>query len=271
MEKSRRRIALIVVAISSRCSAKSIALLPLGDSITFGCGTDGMPGGSADCADDAGGYRVPLLWSLTQAYWPDYSGAHANAQVDVHTVGSRLNGPTTVPQSWRHHEGWPGYRIDQIDDSLERARWTAYNPDIITMHLGTNDCAQDYEPATLDTQMRELLNHTFATLPQTHIFLASILLMQPSQGPGKVCSAGFNELVPAIVDDYSRIGRKITYVPVAEQTGMCAPPGEAGDGLCAGGGVHPISAGYLRMASAFSLSILENFAQNISGVRDGER
>jgi len=55
---------LLILASSS---AQSITILPLGDSITFGCGTDGLPSGSADCAADAGGYRVPLLWSLTQA------------------------------------------------------------------------------------------------------------------------------------------------------------------------------------------------------------
>ena len=53
---------LLVVA----ATAADILWLPLGDSITWGCGTDGAPRGSAACAKDAGGYRVPLAWALSQ-------------------------------------------------------------------------------------------------------------------------------------------------------------------------------------------------------------
>ena len=40
--------------------------LPLGDSITWGCGTDAEPAGRAGCVPDAGGYRVPMAWALSQ-------------------------------------------------------------------------------------------------------------------------------------------------------------------------------------------------------------
>ena len=73
------------------------------------------------------------------------------------TVGTLKTGPTYVPASWQNHEGHPGWRIDQLDDPTERAKWVATNPDIITIHLGTNDCYQNYQPATLATKMRSLL------------------------------------------------------------------------------------------------------------------
>jgi hypothetical protein len=115
------------------------------------------PGGSADCASDAGGYRVPLLWSLSQVYWPDSRNASVKAQLNVSTVGTLKTGPAYVPASWQNHEGHPGWRIDQLDEPTERAKWVATNPDIITIHLGTNDCYQNYQPATLATKMRSLL------------------------------------------------------------------------------------------------------------------
>ena len=236
---------------------QEIRILPLGDSITFGCGSDGLPGGSADCASDAGGYRVPLLQALSSTYWKDDNAREA--QLNVSTVGSLRTGPSYVPSWWLNHEGHPGWRIDQIDDPAERGRWVKTNPDIITVHLGTNDCGQNYQPATLNTKMRLLLNHTFAALPKVHVYLASILLM-PTNRP--TCASDFNKMVPDIVKDFAKAGHKIVYVPMAEDTGMCAGAGTPNEGLCAGGHVHPISAGYLRMASSFAYQILQTYDPN---------
>ena len=47
-------------------AATPLLWLPLGDSITWGCGTDAAPRGGAACAADAGGYRVPIAWALSQ-------------------------------------------------------------------------------------------------------------------------------------------------------------------------------------------------------------
>ena len=58
--------------------------LPLGDSITWGCGTDAKPRGRAGCVADAGGYRVPLAWSLSQAGY------------NVSTMGTLKTGPVFI-------------------------------------------------------------------------------------------------------------------------------------------------------------------------------
>ena len=46
---------------------------------------------------------------------------------------------------------------------------------------------------------------------------------------------------------------------MAEETRLCAAGGDAEAGLCAAGKVHPISAGYLRMASSFAYSIMQHY------------
>ena len=71
-------------------------------------------------------------------------------------------------------------------------------------------------------------------------------------------SEAFNNLVPGIVADHKAKGMKILYTPMAERSGVCN--GNTTDdlsGLCCSGQVHPTAAGYLRMASAFALSIAE--------------
>jgi hypothetical protein len=90
-----------VLAIGA-CRPALMKVLPLGDSITFGCGSNAEPGGNPDCADDAGGYRVPLMWSLSSAF--------GNA-TNVTTVGTLSNGPNSSPSAWLNHEGHPGLRI----------------------------------------------------------------------------------------------------------------------------------------------------------------
>ena len=110
--------------------------------------------------------------------------------------------------------------------------------------------------------MRLLLNHTFAgsvssSGRQPHVFLASILA-----GPGKItdCAANFNaNMVQSIVADFSGRGHTISYVPAAESTGLCAVAGQPQASLCAVDNVHPNSAGYLKLASAFSFAILKDF------------
>ena len=77
-------------------SAKGNLLwLPLGDSITWGCGTDAAPRGGAACCATCGGYRVPTAWALSQAGY------------NISTMGTLKTGPAYVPDQWIHHEGHP--------------------------------------------------------------------------------------------------------------------------------------------------------------------
>jgi len=78
---------------------------------------------------------------------------------NVTTVGSQSSGNHLVPDYWKNHEGYPGYRIDQLDGL--RDTWLPTEPDIITIHLGTNDCYQNYQPQVLIDKMELLLNHTY--------------------------------------------------------------------------------------------------------------
>merc|ERR1712166_1587275 len=74
------------LSTSQTASPKDLLWLPLGDSITWGCGTDAAPRGGGDCVRDDGGYRVPLAWALTQSGY------------NVSTMGTQSVGPSYVPQ-----------------------------------------------------------------------------------------------------------------------------------------------------------------------------
>jgi len=229
---------------SVSATPKNLLYLPLGDSITWGCGTDAAPRAGADCARDAGGYRVPLAWALTQSGY------------NVSTMGTQSVGPSYVPQQWIKNDGHPGWRFDQIDALLNKSLATSPTlPDLVTIHLGTNDCGQKLTVPTIEANANKLLTHLYAKAPNATVYMASMIGFPHCP----VCSNAFNALVPSIVAQHKALGMKIYYSPMAETSGVCVDKNvsEPLSGLCCSGEVHPTAAGYLRMASVFALSIAE--------------
>ena len=231
--------------------ARSVLWLPLGDSITFGCVGPTME----DCHADGGGYRVPLAFALSQ---PALGAPNATSTrgFNVTTMGTEQTGPATVPAAWTRHCGFPGWTIPRMDSFLP----TAFNssttrPDLITIHLGTNDCARNYSVANMVLNMHSLLNHTFATAPAAHVFLADTIATGQPFNP---CVAAWSAQVPAIVAAWAAKGFTITFVPMHDEVRLCGDAGDDFD-LCGANQVHPTSAGYPRMASAFALPILKYF------------
>ena len=223
-------------------ASKGLLWLALGDSITWGCGTDSPPHGADSCVKDAGGYRIPLAWSLSQAGF------------NVSTMGTLRTGPDYVPAQWLRHEGHDGWRIDQIDAVLNASfASSAAAPDLVTIHLGTNDCYQRATTATMNTRLNSLLTHIHAAAPNTTTFLASILDFPRNTA----CVHEFNAGLPAIVATFNAAGMRIIYAPINEISGLCTAT-EPLTNLCCGHRMHPTAPGYLRMASAWGLSLAEH-------------
>ena len=126
-------------------SGNALKVLALGDSITYGCGNTcgqscanpccasssrAVPGcetnGSCPftpCPSCGGSYRAPL-----DALLKKKASNHS-----FEFVGSMEGGGTK-------HEGHPGWRIDQLLNIS--ANWSAFAPDIILLHAGSNDVMQ---------------------------------------------------------------------------------------------------------------------------------
>jgi lysophospholipase L1-like esterase len=171
-------------------------------------------------------------------------------------MGALKTGPSYIPEAWTHHEGHPGWRFDQIEANLDQSLATSTSkPDLVTIHLGTNDCGQ-MNVSTIQKNAEKLLTHLFTAAPKANVFMASMIGF-PSE---PVCSAAFDALVPPMAAAYKAKGMKITYVPMAETSGVCKDKSKdtplfPASGLCCGGQVHPTAEGYLRMASVFGLSM----------------
>jgi lysophospholipase L1-like esterase len=246
-----RRFGAILCAALSACDA--VTILPLGDSITKGCGSDAGPANSwtAVCGDDSGGYRAPL--------WAALSAAGFN----VTMVGTQTSGPAWLPAAGQSHEGHPGWTIDQIKSILPT--WAALKPDVILLMLGTNDIGQGHPIAQVVADMSALLTATAAALPASRLVVSTVLNMVNSnhtEWPPVVHA--FNAQLPSLVAE-----AKGTLADVAGVTGLCTPDNGALQRLCAecngpSSGcepkgyydrVHPTAAGYSLMAGAWAATL----------------
>jgi len=150
----------------SQPTCARLRIMPLGDSITWGVGSQTRDS-----------YRAPLARRL------------AAAGVRVDFVGSQRSGAEADPDN----EGHPGWTIAQITTHVDR--WLAtYRPDVILLHIGTNDVARKARHAP--ARLAVLLGRIAADSPRTQVFVAKIIgLESGDQEP----IAGFNTAVARIV------------------------------------------------------------------------
>lgn len=184
-----------------------VRIMPLGDSITVGYN-----------AGD--GYRGLLQ---DQLVGPD--------GLDVEFVGGEQ-----TSGSGPHHEGHGGFRIDQVRALLDDAI-TTQAPDVVLVHLGTNDVGQRYRLDTAPQRLQELLGRVCTLRPEAEVFVASLITIN---GMEDVIGA-YNAQVPSVVARLQADGCRTHFVDMSH----AVPAAELPDG------VHPDAAGYARMADVW--------------------
>ena len=256
----RRAAALLAsAAVCTAAAAPLLKILPLGDSITFGCGSDAAPPDwFACCTASSGGYRAPL--------WAALNSTVTNATIQF--VGTESSGPEWVPVDQRAHEGHPGWTISQIGGL--KPKWVALEPDIVLLKAGTNDVGQGHTNSSILADYTALLASLRSTLPNARLFVTSILNLPDNVHPEfRWAINALNAALPALV---AAAGG--TFVDINGATGMCFSPGSPLVNLCAVcngpcGGYnhascppngysycHPTAAGYDLMAGVWANSLV---------------
>ncbi|MEV4753757.1 RICIN domain-containing protein [Micromonospora sp. NPDC049559] len=191
---------------------RALTVLPLGDSIT-----DGL--------DGTGGYRADL-WQLFRA-----DGGY------VDFVGSQFAGPERLGD--RDHEGHPGWRIDQID--AQATAWmTSYQPDVVLLHVGTNDVIQNYAPSQAPSRLSALVDHLGAAVPAADILVSTIVPF--ADAPREALTRAYNATIPPMVAAKAGAGKRVRLVDLHA---ALTPADLLADG------VHPSNGGYSKMAVAW--------------------
>jgi lysophospholipase L1-like esterase len=156
-----------------------------------------------------------------------------------------------------------------IDNTLDAAFATGNGslPDLITIHLGTNDCDAAVSASEMVDRMFSLLEHVHGNASNAWVFLADVIATGYNPDMA-ACIVDFNKQVPSIVSAWQAKGMQIFYVRANDAMQPACGDGNASSpgldyNLCGGHQIHPTNAGYPRMASAFALSILENFPRSL--------
>lgn len=191
--------------------------MPLGDSIT--------DGSSFDSPDGSGGYRGPLFTALTNAgYNVDYIGTQ--------TINSGL-------LTEQNHEGHSGWRIDQLDTPMAGWLGGMADPDVVLMHIGTNDFGQSFNTATAIDRLDALILKIATLRPYCHIIVTN--LMERGEPQNTNIQTLFNPFVLARVNAHATAGRRVTFLDMRAAVPLADMP----DSL------HPDQTGYNKMAAAW--------------------
>jgi lysophospholipase L1-like esterase len=191
-----------------------VRIMPLGDSITGGPGC----------------WRA-LLWDRLQR----------TGFTNIDFVGTLPGGGCSVAHDG-DNEGHGGFLATGIADGNQLPPWlTATRPDIVLMHLGTNDVWNNVATASILTAFSKLVDQMRASNPNMRILVAQILPMTPSGctwcPPGV---AALNNAIPGWVAGKTTAASPITVVD--QFTGFDPVADTNGDG------VHPDDSGFQKMS-----------------------
>jgi lysophospholipase L1-like esterase len=202
-------------------TGRSVKIMPLGDSITWG-----------DGSSTTSSYRADLWQRLV-----------VGAGLAVDFVGSGRSGVLPDPDN----EGHSGWRIDQITSSIDG--WLAASqPDVILLHIGTNDMVQNFDIANAPARLGQLLDRIRADQPAATVIVAAIIPSTDATVNSRVNA--FNAMVPGVVAQradarFADLNATIGAADMADS-------------------LHPNDGGYAKMASLW-YSALEGI---LGGGRD---
>ena len=188
-----------------------IRIMPLGDSITYGA---------------AGRYRNKLYQTLTAAgYNVDFIGTQTGG------------GVATLPDS--NHEGHGGWTIGQLDANVGSWFGLLEDPDVILLHIGTNDFGLNVDPASAINRLDALITKMATLRPYAHIIVTNLL--ERNEPYNTSIQTQFNPFVQAKVNAQAALGRRVTFLDMRS----AVPLSETVDQL------HPNQTGNDHMADAW--------------------
>jgi cellulose binding protein with CBM2 domain/GDSL-like lipase/acylhydrolase family protein len=191
-------------------AAAPVRIMPLGDSITAGPGC----------------WRA-YLWDRLQK----------TGYTNIDFVGSQPGGGCSVPFDG-DHEGHGGYAATGIADQDQLPPWlAAARPDIVLMHLGTNDMWGNFRPIdTVIAAYSKLVDQMRASNPSMKILVAQII---PMACPECTHVVALDNAIPAWAAAKTTAQSPITVVD--QWTGFNTATDTTD-------GVHPIDSGFRKMA-----------------------
>jgi chitodextrinase/lysophospholipase L1-like esterase len=208
-------LAFAIAVVPSAQAATPVRIMPLGDSITGGPGC----------------WRA-LLWDRLQR----------TGFTNIDFVGTLPGGGCNLANWDGDNEGHGGFLATGIANQNQLPGWlAATHPDIVLMHLGTNDVWNNVATASILSAYSTLIDQMRVSNPSMKILVAQIIPMAPSGCTW--CASGvsaLNSAIPGWVASKTTSQSPITLVD--QFTGFDTVADTNGDG------VHPDDSGFQKMS-----------------------
>ncbi|KAF6754018.1 lipolytic enzyme [Ephemerocybe angulata] len=169
----------------SSTQAGPIIVLPLGDSITWGMGSN-----------DGNSYRKELKDELT------------TDGVTIDYIGTQKNG--NMPDN--DNQGHSGATITQISGYAETA--LKQKPEVVTLMAGTNDVAQNQDLNNAPTRLTTLVDKIFTASPNATVLVASI----PPLSIAQANVNSYNTRLEAAIQAKISAGQHVVWVSMSALT-----------------------------------------------------
>jgi lysophospholipase L1-like esterase len=199
-----------------------LRIMPVGDSITMGIGSETMSS-----------YRIDLQNRL------------ARAGVDVDFVGSQRHGaPASADLD---HEGHSGWTVAKIAANIDG--WLAtYHPDAVLLMIGTNDLRTPEGTVGATARLSALIDQIKTNAPTTEIFVAKVTGTKSAYKlDSQKRTDAYNAKVPGIV------AAKGAHVHLVDQSTV--------KGIDIRDGLHPNDFGYAKMSWNFYRALAGVYAK----------
>ena len=246
----------------------TLTVWPIGDSITAGL-VKYNEGGGANW-HVAGGYRLPLYQFLNQAgYAVNYVGtslypaSQTNDSCSNSCEDRDIDSKILKAAGLLHHEGHSGTTVDQLYARFKKAEVQTIlagqgTPDVITLHLGTNDFGGGNSVDTVKTEMKQLLyvlNSAAAegyTSEDTPLYPnAKVLVAKIIPRSDKDVAANLNAFNEWLETYAAACPGKLILVDLGMDTSYT---------LLRHDGLHPFAEGYKQMARGWFAAIEKTIA-----------
>jgi lysophospholipase L1-like esterase len=218
-------------------------IMPLGASITSGSGGTN------------GGYRDRLYSDLR------------DAGLSFTFVGTSTENPSRLltQASQTHHEGHPGYRIDQVANNLDGNDGSSGNnggswfhnpspPNIILLEAGRNDIAQNFQTSTMAQRMDKLVGQIFADSPTSILLLSSSVPTGFNPTMNQLLQAYNTQIRDVIVPKYQSLGDNVIFVD--QYANFVDAKGNIIH-VSGSDNYHPDTTGYNLMADTWAAALLQ--------------
>lgn len=178
-----------------------------------------------------------ITWGAFSTTGDGYRGDLANSLVDDNAmtmVGVVQHG--TMKDNF--NAGYPGFRISQIGDYANQS--LAQKPNAVLLHVGTNDCIQNYELDQAPQRLGALIDQALSIVPNATVLVAQIIASTQPKIQANI--EAYNAQVPGVVQQRASSGSRVMTVDMSQLLDNTTDYANT---------VHPNDSGYAKMASAW--------------------